>query len=124
METYIAELWDWGFLDSCFGDTKIKVTDVDGLVERNGYFLLIETKQEGKDLPKGQSILFDHLIMNPHWAVMVVWGEPEEPVSIQFWGCEAFQADKAKMHELVERWFQYANAQTLDSHERKEARDD
>ena len=61
LEAFVENLWDWGFLDECFPGTRIRVTDIDGLVERNGHFLLIEAKSPGKDIPTGQRILFDRL---------------------------------------------------------------
>jgi hypothetical protein len=36
LDAYVAGLWDWVCLDGCFGDTKIRPTDIDGLVERRG----------------------------------------------------------------------------------------
>ena len=106
---YMASLWDWGFLDDCFGGTRIRVTDVDGLVEHNGYFLLIEAKAAGKDIPRGQAILFDQLIKNDHWAVLILWGAPGLPVCARFWGCAAFDADAEKVKALVTKWYNHAH---------------
>jgi len=111
-EVFIDNLWDWGFLDDCFGNTRIRVTDVDGLVERKGHFLLMETKSPGKDIPRGQAILFDALASQPNWHVLVIWGEPNAPVSAQVWGCRPMMADMAKIREIVRRWYQYADGQS------------
>lgn len=109
-KVYVASLWDWGFLDECFGGTRIRVTDVDGLVEHNGFFLLIEAKTPGKDVPVGQAILFDQLIKNDHWAVLIIWGAPSIPERVQFWGRVPFEADADKVKSLVTRWYAYAHA--------------
>jgi len=108
LKTYVENLWDWEFLDECFGGTRIRVTDLDGLVERKGRFLYIEAKSPGKEVPVGQKILFDHLIANPQNTVLVIWGAPSEPEQAQFWGRKAFPADKEKVKALVSRWYQYA----------------
>jgi len=108
-DNYMACLWDWGFLDDCFGGTRIRVTDVDGLVERRGHFLLIEAKSSGAPIPKGQAILFDALVKNPKWHVLVVWGATNKPDAAQFWGRKKFDADEEKMKEVVRRWYNMAN---------------
>jgi len=107
---YMACLWDWGFLDICFGGTKIRVTDVDGLVERKGHFLLIEAKSSGAPVPKGQSIMFDALVKNPKWSVLVVWGNTNKPEEALMWGNKLFKADEAKIQEIVHRWYNDANS--------------
>ena len=71
---FVNGLWDWGFLDRCFGNTNIRVTDIDGMVERNGKFLLIETKQYGVDIPTGQRIMFDNWLALGQ-TLLVIWGK-------------------------------------------------
>ena len=44
-------LWDWSTLDGCFGNSKIRVGDIDGFVERRGRVLFIETKYPGSWVP-------------------------------------------------------------------------
>ncbi len=34
-EVFLQGLWDWAVLDGCFGNTRIRPTDVDGLIERH-----------------------------------------------------------------------------------------
>lgn len=43
----------------CF-PRRIKMGDVDGLVEINGLFLLLEWKRPGQDVPQGQRIAYEH----------------------------------------------------------------
>ena len=105
----MACLWDWGFLDSCFDGTRIRITDVDGLVERREHFLLIEAKSSGAPIPQGQAILFNALIKNPNWHVLIIWGATNKPEDAQFWGRKKFKADETKIQELVHRWYSMAN---------------
>ena len=109
-DNYMACLWDWGFLDDCFGGTRIKITDVDGLVERRGNFLMIEAKSPGAPIPKGQAIMFDKLVKDPKWNVLVVWGKPNEPEEAVVWGNKKFNADAEKIKDVVRRWYEMANA--------------
>jgi len=108
-DTYMRCLWDWGFLDRCFGETRIRVTDIDGLIERRGHFLLMEAKSPRVTIPKGQAILFDALTRDPKWHVLVIWGETNMPEEAMFWGNKKFEADTVKIQEVVRRWFSMAN---------------
>ncbi len=107
-QLYMESLWDWGFLDDCFGGSHIRVSDVDGLVEHNGYFLLIEAKAAGKDVPRGQAILFDNLITNDRWAILVIWGNPGNPESYRFWGYPVYPASTEKIQARVAQWYKHA----------------
>lgn len=111
LQAYIDNLWDWGILDGCFGNTRIQVTDIDGLVERNGHFLMIEAKSPDKIVPKGQQILFDQLVKDARWHVVVVWGKPGQPEYVQVWGRKKVRGDLAYFQRVVARWFAYANSQ-------------
>jgi hypothetical protein len=113
LNTYIEQLWDWGFLNNCFKPTKIRVTDMDGLVERNGHFLLIEAKSLGKDIPIGQQILFNNLIKSDRWHVLILWGAPNSPEKLQLWGHHSAPkpTNETKVQKIVRRWFVWASRQ-------------
>jgi len=83
-DAFMGALWDWGFLDECFNKTKIKVSDVDGIVERNGHVLFIEAKPPGKEVSVGQSIMFSALAQSG-FTVLVIWGETNKPKEFMFW---------------------------------------
>ena len=81
--TFLRSTWDWNLFGKqgarCFGDTKIRFTDIDMIVERNGYFLLIENKlSQAGDIDGGQLILFKKLLWVSPTTILIVWGEPEE----------------------------------------------
>lgn len=49
-------VFDWDFLIEAFAPTRIQPTDVDFIVERNGYFLVFETKHaDNIEVPTGQT---------------------------------------------------------------------
>ena len=69
-------LTDWAIFNECFSPTGIKISDIDGVVERYGQFLFIEVKQNKKSIPVGQKILFKNLTRNaPHIAVLVLFAD-------------------------------------------------
>lgn len=86
-EKYRTVYHDFDFLKGCFGDTRIMPTDVDGIVERRGRFLLMEFKPDGKAVSTGQLITLKRLkrlARLQEFTVVVVWHEPcahHEPAS-------------------------------------------
>jgi hypothetical protein len=76
-------LWDWEFLRQCFGG-NIVPSDLDGIVERNGQFLVLEGKSSGTKIPEGQQILFENFIKSGHFTVIVLWGESNKPEKMLF----------------------------------------
>lgn len=106
---FVTNLWDWGFLDDCF-ENGIRVTDVDGLVERRGNFLVIETKAPGVSVPEGQRILFDQLTRSPRFNVLILWGRPNAPELMQLWNyTDPEPTNVVDVKARVARWYRWAN---------------
>lgn len=110
-DLYMAGIWDWAILDGCFGRTKIKPTDVDGLVERKGKFLMLETKAPGAAIPEGQRLTHQAWVAQGN-SVIVVWGDTNKPQRILAKspsnpeGKLFENASLATLRGLVEYWFQ------------------
>ena len=112
-EKFCASLWDWACLDGCFGVTRIKPSDIDGIIERNGKFLVIETKLPGVEIPTGQDILLKALAAKEDFMVLCVWGYPGQPEKLVFWinGSPLIidPSTLANLRFIVSAWFQYAD---------------
>lgn len=114
-DLYMAGVWDWKILDGCFGKTKIRPTDIDGFIERNGRCLYLETKRPGTNIPFGQRLTY-HAWVRKGDSVIVIWGEKDNPQSLQLFsprhpppdGKEYKYADLDKLRELVRMWFDMA----------------
>jgi hypothetical protein len=113
-EAFCASLWDWGCLDGCFGETRIKPTDLDGLIERHGKFLAIETKLPGVSIPQGQDIILRALAGTGYFTVLVVWGKPGVPERASLWHAgnthEYDTCNLARLRDIVSRWFRWADS--------------
>jgi hypothetical protein len=113
IDYFISQIWDWGFLDKCFGKTRIKVTDIDGFVERNGNFLVIECKSHDAKIPTGQSIMFSEMVKTGLFVVLIVWGEVNKPErALAMWNDKRKEYEpftQSRFIEFVENWFIYAN---------------
>lgn len=68
-----------------YGDFKGLIKDnpnfvpsnIDGIVERNGKFLVLEWKKPGEKISMGQKILLQALAANPNFIVIIVNGSTD-----------------------------------------------
>lgn len=111
---YMSTLWDWAVLRGCFGNTRIQPTDIDGFVERNGYFLVFETKRAGVPVKQGQDITFEALRKTGLFTIFVVWGEPGKPERAKMYCHDnrslEFECDMDALRHYTSEWFEAANA--------------
>jgi hypothetical protein len=71
---FMEGFWDWGFLDDTLPG-KVKVSDIDGFVEKNGHFLILETKKFDVSIPLGQKIAYEKLQKTGLFTIVYLWGE-------------------------------------------------
>lgn len=69
---------------------RVAPTDVDGVLERNGHFLVMEYKPKGVALPMGQRIMLKHLVRRGGFNVWVVWGDDSSEDAL----CEVASLDR------------------------------
>lgn len=112
-------VFDWSFTDGCFGKTKITPMDFDGVVERNGNFLVFETKAVGVPVPKGQMITYKTAHKLGCFTVVFIEGK-QTPEFAKVW-CQPgfkngnFMNDHAPVDDLqrfkgfVSEWYDHAN---------------
>lgn len=82
-DLFFEGVWDWQFLDQCFKGTKIKVSDIDGIVERKGHFLVIETKKKGVVIPTAQERMYNELWKLGKFTVVYVWGNKNQTAEMK-----------------------------------------
>lgn len=103
MGQYMAAVWDWGFLGPALG--RCAVSDLDGIVERGGRFLVLETKRPGVPVPRGQAIMFDAMVA-AGMTVIIIWGHANQPTRVQVWGETTIHPTNAEhLRHLVREWF-------------------
>lgn len=97
--------WSFEMFDSVLPGRE-GFTDLDGITEKNGNFLVLEFKIEGAPIPKGQRILFDALAALPQFNVIVVWGPTDYPKQAMIWGHHDFpvECDKDRLQSWIRRW--------------------
>ena len=113
LKKYIERLWDWGFLDDCWGGTRIKVSDIDGIVERKGKFLVLEPKGIGINVPMGQRLMFEAMVRTGYFVVVIIWGETNKPLQAQVLmpsGIKMYNnANVELIRNIAKCWFSWAN---------------
>lgn len=67
--------FDWDFILPAFTGTKIEPMDFDAVIERNGFKLVIETKQPDKRIPLGQSITLTSAWKKDGYTIFHVTGK-------------------------------------------------
>ena len=112
---YHSSFWDWSPFNDCFCN-GIQISDIDGEVERNGYFLRIETKHPSGDVPTGQHRLFLALQRTQVFTILVVWGQKNRPERGLIYTKSGDRKlvnsfDFEAMHFYIKRWFAWANRQ-------------
>lgn len=110
-EAFMAGVWDWALLDGCFGDTKIRPTDIDGCVERNGQFLWLEAKAPGAPVPTGQRIVLERLAKRGD-TVFILHGDRgtvEHMKKLTPFGETEFEANNDTCRGQVTAWFRHAD---------------
>lgn len=90
-----------GAFDGCFPG-RIGMSDVDGIVEIGGRFLLLEWKAQGGTLATGQRIMFERMTagnMDPlKFTVIVVCGHPR---TLKVESVQVFSRGKAGPSEPI-----------------------
>jgi hypothetical protein len=76
----MRSLPNWTEFNDCFTGTKIRISDVDGIVERNGDFLVLDVKRPGTPLNTGQRYLYTRLAELQTFTVLIVYAENENDV--------------------------------------------
>lgn len=74
IDKFVDSIQDWAILDGCFGQTRIRPSDIDGFVERRGVCLFLEGKGTDAHLTTGQAIAFSSLAKQGN-TVIVFWGK-------------------------------------------------
>lgn len=112
-QKFLDGFWDWGILDGCFGNSRIRPSDVDGSTERKGQTLIIETKSLGADLTPGQAWMYREWVKTGHFTVITVWGPPNDPREMEiwtYWGDKSRQqTDLEGFREQVAKWYSWAD---------------
>ena len=114
-------VFDWSWTEGCFGETKIKPMDLDGVVERHGNILIFETKDVGKDIPIGQRITLRALWERGGITILFVYGKDSPEKCIYILSKEKKTDNPKQVHikgveearVFVSKWFEDAQTHSF-----------
>lgn len=114
--------FDWSWVNKAFDDCKIKPMDFDGVIERFGNFLVIESKGPGVDIPYGQRLTLERFYGIGCATVLIVWGKLH-PVKYQLWCANRFRDGRRQngtsdctpesLTSLIRDWRSYAETHRI-----------
>jgi len=104
--------FDWDFLKEAFSRPKITPMDFDCVIERNGHFLVFETKKPGMVISEGQKITLATAVATGFWTCIFL--ETKQGHEIRRWQVWRF-AERGRIpgDGLVERRWFVGSAQDL-----------
>lgn len=74
LTNYDNSLWDWDIVNDVLPG-RIRMSDVEGIVEISDQFLLVEGKFPGTAIPEGQARLHAALRRTGVFTVVYIWGK-------------------------------------------------
>lgn len=110
-EDYFGKLWNWKPLNGCF-ERNITIPDIDGFVEVNCHFLVLEGKTVGCKMPEGQKTALKRLSKLPEFTVIIFKGNPPNLDTVTEWQVLGNQKHKGNFQEFfnfIHEWFIWAN---------------
>lgn len=120
--TYLEEnVVDFTIFEGCFSSPKMSMSDIDGICERHGKFLVLEKKSNGAQLTTGQRITLEALHKtNEKFTIVIVYGTEFAPRKIEVWEAHTKQKffialpnmSSATLHAIVKHWFACADTKT------------
>lgn len=108
----VKHMPDWAIFNECF-PRGIRIGDVDGMIEINGFVIWFEWKGRTSELSNAQRMAFTHASkFAPRQVWIVIWGDKGTPERILFikdgWA-KRFKADLGSLRNLIQRWAHYAD---------------
>lgn len=119
MRNQNAKHVDFGFMLGWVESNKKAIpSNLDGVMERNGYFLFMEWKREGESSSLGQSILLHQLAKLERVFVIIVHGYSDE-TGREVSGVSAIRSDgtidfvgcgEETLREVVSKFYKFAES--------------
>lgn len=111
-------VFDWSWTGGCFGDGKITPMDFDGVIERKGNFLVMETKNLNVPVPQGQIFTLESAFKLNVFTVVFIQGK-QKPEFAKAWCQPGFSnglvmkdfkpTDIKRMQVFLSSWYQFAD---------------
>ena len=121
MRNAFATHIDYGALKGIIPNNQNFVpSNIDGIAERNGKFLVMEWKRPHEKVSDGQRILLQRLANIPNFTVLIIQGNTDEQLVVtDFWQVQSF-GSCVRLGKTVDEfkafytmWYDWANQKSL-----------
>ncbi len=118
----------WDHWAPAINRRNIRPSDIDCIVEINGFFLICESKDEGVEVSVGQSMLLDALIQTGLFVVITRWGKdrPGKAWQVEWLGKKHSkrgpnekQTVEEQEAQFIAKWANVVDARNRDDWRRK-----
>lgn len=130
MQKFMEGVWNWDFISDVL-PSKVKISDIDGVLERNGWLLALETKgADVEKIPLGQYILYENMVKGGTTTVFFLFGEKDTPEYFQImhptiWGkpspyiqiTDKVSCNQEMVKQWVKRWYDKANERKVNNNQ-------
>ena len=97
---------------------KFCPSDLDGIAERNGKFLVLEWKRSQEKVSFGQQRMLQALAAQPNFIVLIVRGDTDNGINIQEFflvqphgHCIKIGTTKQSFIDYYKQWFEWADGE-------------
>ena len=91
-------------------------SNVDGICERKGKFLVMEWKRENENISKGQQYLLKAFAKQPNFIVLIIYGDTDNGTNVkkfylvnQDGSCTLAGSNFEALKQYYLQWYEYAN---------------
>lgn len=88
---------------------KIRVSDMDGILERHDYILFLEWKETGQKISYGQSRLHQALSLAENQTCITIWGDSRKNLvtHVQVSGVhpDPIQSNLSQVRKFIQTWW-------------------
>lgn len=91
-------------------------SNVDGICERKGQFLVMEWKRTNEEISKGQEYLLKAFAKLPNFIVLIIYGDTDNGTNVekvylvnQDGSCNQIGSNWVDLQKYYLQWYEYAN---------------
>ena len=91
-------------------------SNVDGICERKGKFLVMEWKRENEKISKGQEYLLKAFAKQPNFIVLIIYGDTDNGTNVEKYylvnqdgSCTLAGSNFAMLKEFYKNWYEMAD---------------
>jgi len=117
MRNMFASHIDYGdFFGLIPENTQFVPSNVDGICERKGKFLVMEWKRPGEAVSKGQKYLLKSLAKQKNFIVIIIYGDTDDETTVHKYylvnkdgSCTLAGSNFAMLKEFYKNWYEMAD---------------